>query len=34
MIEFRKVFIDTAPLIWSLEQNPQYHNKVKSFNQQ
>lgn len=31
MIEFRKVFIDTAPLIYFLEQNPQYHNKVKSF---
>lgn len=31
MTEFRKVFIDTAPLIYFLEQNPEYHNKVKSF---
>lgn len=31
MIEFNKVFIDTSPFIYYLEQNPQYHDKVKSF---
>ena len=31
MTEFSRVFIDTAPLIYFLEQNPQYHNKVKFF---
>lgn len=31
MIEFSRIFIDTAPLIYFLEHNPQFHNKVKSF---
>lgn len=31
MIEFNKVFIDTAPLIYYLEQNPQYYKKTRKF---
>lgn len=31
MIEFNKVFIDTAPLIYYLEQNPQYYKKGRNF---
>ena len=34
MIDFRKVFVDTAPFIYFIEKdvnNPQYHEKVKSF---
>lgn len=34
MIGFRKVFVDTAPFIYFIEKdfnNPQYHEKVKSF---
>lgn len=32
MIDFKKVFIDTAPFIYFIEKdsnNPQYHEKVK-----
>lgn len=34
MIDFKKVFVDTAPFIYFIEKdinNPQYHEKVKSF---
>lgn len=34
MTEFKKVFIDTAPIIYFIEKdnnNPQYHEKVKVF---
>ncbi len=31
MIEFNSVFIDTAPLIYFLEQNPKYYTKAKAF---
>lgn len=31
MIEFNKVFIDTAPLIYYLEQSPHYFKKIKKF---
>ena len=31
MIEFSKVFIDTAPLIYYLEQSPQYYKKIRKF---
>lgn len=31
MTGYNKVFIDTAPLIYYLEQNPQCHKKVKDF---
>ncbi|MCD8131887.1 MAG: type II toxin-antitoxin system VapC family toxin [Lachnospiraceae bacterium] len=31
MTEFNKVFIDTAPLIYYLEEHPLYHNIVKKF---
>lgn len=34
MIDFKKVFIDTAPFIYFIEKddnNPQYHEKVKAF---
>lgn len=34
MIDFKKVFVDTAPFIYFIEKdtnNPQYYEKVKSF---
>lgn len=34
MIDFKKVFVDTAPFIYFIEKdsnNPQYHEKVKMF---
>lgn len=34
MIDFKKVFVDTAPFIYFIEKdvnNPQYHEKVKAF---
>lgn len=34
MIDYKKVFVDTAPFIYFIEKdvnNPQYHNKVKNF---
>ncbi len=34
MTDFKKAFIDTAPFIYFIEKdsnNPQYHEKVKSF---
>lgn len=34
MIDFKKAFVDTAPVIYFIEKdnnNPQYHEKVKSF---
>ena len=31
MTEYSKIFIDTAPLIYFLENNPQYHHKIKFF---
>ncbi len=34
MIDFKKGFVDTAPFIYFIEKdsnNPQYHEKVKSF---
>ncbi len=31
MIEYKRVFIDTAPFIYYLEQNPYYFEKAKEF---
>lgn len=31
MTEFRKVFIDTSPIIYYLENNAQYRDKIKGF---
>ena len=31
MTDYRKVFIDTAPFIYYLEQNPQYFEKAREF---
>ncbi len=31
MTECKRVFIDTAPFIYYLEQNPQYFEKAKDF---
>lgn len=34
MIDFKKVFVDTAPFIYFIEKdnnNPQYYDKVKDF---
>lgn len=34
MIDYKKVFVDTAPFIYFIEKdanNPQYHDKVKNF---
>lgn len=31
MTDYKRVFIDTAPFIYYLEQNPQYFNKAKDF---
>ena len=34
MIDFKKVFVDTAPFIYFIEKdsnNPQYYEKVKDF---
>lgn len=31
MTGFRKVFIDTSPVIYYLENNPQYKDKIKEF---
>jgi hypothetical protein len=34
MTDYSKVFVDTAPFIYFIEKdsnNPQYHEKVKSF---
>lgn len=31
MTEYKKVFLDTAPLIYYLENNPVYHEYVKGF---
>lgn len=31
MTEFKKVFLDTSPFIYYLENNPQYHKRVKEF---
>ena len=34
MIDFKKAFVDTAPVIYFIEKdsnNPQYHEKVKVF---
>ena len=34
MIDFKKVFVDTAPFIYFIEKdinNPQYYEKVKGF---
>ena len=34
MIEYRKIFIDTAPFIYYLEQNPRYYAAIVSFLEQ
>ena len=31
MIEFNKLFIDTTPLIYYVEKNPVYYDKLKKF---
>ena len=34
MIDYKKVFVDTAPFIYFIEKddnNPQYYEKVKNF---
>lgn len=31
MTEFRKVFVDTSPVIYYLENNAQYRDKIKGF---
>lgn len=31
MIEFKRIYIDTAPYIYYLEKNPQYSDKVMKF---
>lgn len=31
MTDYRKIFVDTAPFIYYIEENPQYFNKVKDF---
>lgn len=31
MTEFRRVFVDTAPIVYYLENNPDYVDVVKAF---
>ena len=31
MIEFSKLFIDTTPLIYYVEKNPEYYDILKKF---
>ena len=31
MTDFKRVFVDTAPIIYCLENNPMYSEKIKSF---
>ena len=31
MIEFSKLFIDTTPLIYYVEKNPEYYDTMKKF---
>ena len=31
MIEFNRVFIDTAPFIYYLEKNPEYFGRARDF---